>query len=81
VGDVSGVEGDGAAVGDDHAENHSEGCGLAGTISAEQSDDLLLSEDEADFIDHAPAVVAFDQFGGFEKIHSEFVNKVLIMLD
>ena len=42
VGDVLAVERDRAAVGDDHAQDHAEGGGLARAVAAEQADDLLL---------------------------------------
>ena len=43
--------------------------GLARPVAAEQADDLFLGEDEADFVDDGPAVVGFDELGGFEKVH------------
>ena len=32
-------------------EDHAEGGGLAGAVAAEQADDLLLGQDEADLVD------------------------------
>ena len=69
VGDVGGVEGDRPAVGGDHAQDHAEGGGFARPVAAEQADDLFLGQDEADLIDDGPAVVTFDELGGFEQIH------------
>jgi len=69
VGDVVAIEGHRAAVGLDHAHDHSEGGGLAGAVAAEDADDFFLVEDEADLINDHAAVVGLDQLGGFQKVH------------
>ena len=69
-----GIERNRPAVGNDHAQDHAEARGLSRAVSAEQSDDFLLSQNEADLIHYASAVVTLDQLGCFEKIHSEFIS-------
>ena len=69
--DVFAVEGDCAAVGLDHAHDHSESGGLAGAIAAKDADDFLLVQHKADLVNDHPAVVRLDQFGGFQKVHAE----------
>src|SRR5205085_11232211 len=69
VGDVVGVKGDGAAVGANHAHDHAEGGGLAGAVAAEDADDFLLGENEADLINNGAPAVSFDELCSFEKVH------------
>ena len=49
--DVDGVEGDGAAVRLDHAQDHAESGGFSGPVAAEQPDDFALTQQEADIVD------------------------------
>jgi hypothetical protein len=70
LGDVVTVEGDRAAVGLDHAHDHSEGGGLASAVAAEDADDFFLVQNEADLVDDHAAVVRLDQLCSFEKVHA-----------
>src|SRR5205823_8037244 len=54
----------------DHAHDHAERGGLARAVAAEDANDFLLVEDEADLVNDHTAVVGFDQLGGFKKIHA-----------
>src|SRR5688572_11333438 len=67
--DVGPVEGNCPGVGRHHAEDHAEGGGLTGPVSAEQTDDFFLGEDETHLIDNGSAAVRLDELGSFEKIH------------
>src|SRR5687768_1727259 len=70
VGDVRGVESDCATLRDDHAQDHPEGGRLARPVSAEEADNLLLVEEEANLVHDGPPVVTLYQLGDFEKVHS-----------
>ena len=47
---------------------------LPGPVAAEQADDFLLRQDEADFVDDRAPVVSLAELGGFQKVHA--VNAV-----
>ena len=66
-GDVDGIEGDGAAVRLDHAEDHAEGGGFSGPVAAEKPDDFALTQQEADVVDDNAAVVGFYELGDFQE--------------
>lgn len=70
-GDIDGIEGDGAAVGFHHAEDHAESRCFSGPVATQKADDFALAKQKCDVIDDRPPVVGFDELGNFQKIHEE----------
>jgi hypothetical protein len=58
-----------AAIGDDHSDDHSECCGLSGTVTTEQPDDTLPFNRDIDLVYNGPSGILFNQAFGFKKIH------------
>src|SRR5207249_3263779 len=66
---VLAVEEDGAAIGLDHADGHSEAGGLASAVSPQEADDFAPSDVEIDAIDDGPAAINLDELTGFEQMN------------
>ncbi len=65
VADIEVVDQDTTLLGLDQADDHVETGGLAGTVRAEQSDDLAAVDRQADITYDLAPLVAFGQVLGF----------------
>ncbi len=68
---------DSSAVSINHADGHAEACGLAGAVSAEQTDDFGFVDIDGDIADDPTAGVLLDEIARFEKSHTESVAEQL----
>jgi len=70
-GNASGLMAIGGWIRIDHADGHSEACGFASTISAEQADDFGAFDREGNVIDDDAACVGLAEFVGLEQGHRD----------